>query len=103
MKNITCKRDGFTVIELITVLAILAILIALLSPLFIMSGPPFQGTVIQKWTDLNGDGHTIYRVQLDTGDGEGHVYNSRWVHDKIFIGKTYTFSHGGFGLTLKEN
>lgn len=103
MKKSVCKRGGFTVIELLVVLAILAMLIALFSPFFITASPPFQGTVTQKWTDLDGDGHIVYRVQLDTGDGEGHVYNSRWVHDKIFIGQTYTFNQGGFGLTLKEN
>lgn len=102
MKKITCKRNGFSAIELAVVIVILVLVILTLVGTLPGSGPPFQGTVTQKWTDLDGDGNTLYRVQLDVG-GEGHVYNSRFIHDKIFIGQTYTFNQGGFGLTLKEN
>ena len=90
------KKQGFTLIELIVVLAIIVVLAALIIPVFMPTkykqGQTFQGQVTDKWTDIDQDQyHKIYRIRTVTPDGSVDTWDSQYCHDKFQVGYTYQF------------
>ena len=85
-------RQGFTLIELLIVIVILAILASLVvGALGGFSSNTFQGEVLEKWTDLDGDGNRVYRVRTLSTNGDVDTWNSYWCHNEVQVGVSYEF------------
>ena len=86
-------RNGFTLIELLIVLIVLAIIAFLgaviLGALVGGMGTEYNAKVVEKWTDVNFDNQTVYRVQLAKEDDELVTLNSYWVHNDLHKGSYY--------------
>lgn len=99
-------RPAFTLIELLVVIVILSILAILLLGAFgaVFATPhTFDAKVIDKWTDFDGDGTTIYRIRTQAADGEVNTWNSWWVHNQIQNGVYYRFTSKMQSISKIEN
>lgn len=97
---------GFTLIELLVVLCIVAILVALVGGVVsTFMAPPvsFEAKVIDKWTDMDGDGDMVYRCRTQSPNGEVNTWNSYWVHGNITNGGYYKFTAKATYLSAVEN
>lgn len=100
------NRNGFTLIELLVVVCILLVLVALVGGVvstFMAPSVSFEAKVIDKWTDMDGDGNMVYRCRTQSPDGEVNTWNSYWVHGNITNGVYYKFTAKGFHLSTVEN
>lgn len=99
-------RSGFTLIELLVVVAILFVLVALVGGVastFLAQPVAFEAKVIDKWTDMDGDGDPVYRCRTQSVDGEVNTWNTYWVHAKISNGVYYKFTSKGAYISTVES
>lgn len=96
-------RNGFTLIELLVVLAIIAIVVSLIAAAVGgFSGYTFEAEVTDKWTDLDADNVTLYRVRTVSPTGDVGTWNSYWCHNDVQIGVSYQFTASGSYLRKAE-
>jgi prepilin-type N-terminal cleavage/methylation domain-containing protein len=90
-------RNGFTLIELLVILAILAIVVSLIAAAVggFSGGYTFEAEVTDKWTDLDADSVTLYRIRTVSPNGDVGTWNSYWCHNDIQVGVSYQFQATG--------
>lgn len=90
-------RNGVTLIELLVVVVILAILVSLAIGGLGLFGPQraFVAEVVDKWTELDHENWTIYRIRTRTEAGEVETLDSRSVHPQLQVGQWYEFQVRG--------
>lgn len=100
------NRNGFTLIELIIVIAIIMVLAALILPaigIFGTNSSFFDGYVTDKWTDIDGEGNSVYRCRTQSSTGEINTWNTFWIHNEISVGGYYKFASKSNLLTKVES
>ena len=99
------NRNGFTLIELIVVIAIIMVLAALILPAIGIFGTnsSFEGYVTDKWTDIDGEGNSVYRCRTQSSTGEINTWNTFWIHNEISVGGYYKLTSKSNLLTKAES
>lgn len=79
------------------VVVILAILVSLAIGGLGLFGPQraFVAEVVDKWTELDHENWTIYRIRTRTEAGEVETLDSRSVHPQLQVGQWYEFQVRG--------
>lgn len=91
------KNKGFTLVELLVVIGIIALLVSILLPAIRRASentPAIEAVVTDKVQGLTEYNNPTYRVEVDTGNGK-IWYEANKVWDQINIGDTYTFKLRG--------
>lgn len=95
------KRKAFTLVELLVVVAVIFIIAAIVAAVadkHFGNKKQITAEVLEKWTDLDGDGDRIYRVRTRTESGEIETWESRSVHEQLKTGQWYRFEATGVHL-----